>query len=155
DCFQKKLAVAQRAPGVMQAALSDVDADFDQPARGTPLLRSVGGEKIGDGYLTTVGPGFMQLIGAKLLAGRLFDPDNASETAIFNSYASRNPLQPDVVHVVISRAALPILGAATPQEAIGKQFVIGRQDSWKPRAEVIGVVEDWHQRSLRYSVNPL
>ncbi len=80
--------------------------------------------------------GFINLYGIRLLAGR--------------DYVSTdfNPNFSKVRNLIINESASKLLGFATPQDAIGKTIIRGRK--W----DIIGVINDYHQKSLRYPVEP-
>jgi putative ABC transport system permease protein len=128
--------------------------------------RTAEGEEIGRAARISVDTEFLQFMGAKLLAGRFFDPNSAYDTALIEQQkmimasmgqpfvpGAPRPPQPEKAPVIVTRAMLPLLGVDTPEEAIGMQIAT------KPRAqypfEIVGVVEDWHQRPLRYEVHPI
>ncbi|WP_454887478.1 ABC transporter permease [Sphingomonas oryzagri] len=83
-----------------------------------PSLREIG-----------TGPGFFQVYGARLLAGRLFDDRHGGDDAMGRKSA-------DTRNIVINRRAVSTLGFASPEEAVGK--VVGGSN---PRM-IIGVIED-------------
>jgi len=90
-------------------------------------------------------PGFFDLIGARVLAGRLFDPArpgdvNPGKTGDMNSTSLSN--------VVLNRAAVRALGFAGPSQAIGR--IVGGDN---PK-QIIGVVEDMRFRSPRETLPP-
>jgi putative ABC transport system permease protein len=79
---------------------------------------------------------YLGLYNMKIIAGRNFDP------------ADYNPDPSKLHNILLSKAAVKMLGFASPEEAIGKQIESRR--TWT----VIGVVNDWHQKSLRYAMEP-
>jgi putative ABC transport system permease protein len=85
-----------------------------------------------------VSPEYIPVYDIKLLAGRNFDNSD------YNT-------DPKMVHnTIINEHVTRLLGFKMPQEAIGKQIhVEGRQ--W----DVVGVIADFHQKSLRYPLEPL
>jgi putative ABC transport system permease protein len=124
--------------------------------------RTSAGEEIGRAMRISVDTDFLQGMGATLLAGRFFDSNSAYDRAVIERNrlmsgprppGSPPPPKIEVAPVIITRAALTMLGAATPEEAIGQRF------SPKPQSqfpfEVVGVVEDWQTRPLKYSVMPI
>jgi putative ABC transport system permease protein len=179
-----------RCQSGMRNVLSDMrdvsrPAYFEGPLMGGGSLlgsfgRSASGEKLGDSMRVLVDLDFMQTMGAKLLAGRLFDNASAYDRALIDynmamrarskstvrvndsgqmSVSSRvdplagpPPQPPARVPVIISRSMLPLLGANTPERAIGQQiFSLGSETP----LEIIGVVEDWQQRPLRFEPYPI
>jgi putative ABC transport system permease protein len=81
---------------------------------------------------------FIDVYGIKLLAGRNFTRGD------YNYQWQR-------LHTtVINESATKLLGFAAPADAVGKSIVLfGRQ--W----DVIGVINDFHHKSLRYAVEPM
>ena len=95
-----------------------------------------------DAHFTTrkmgVSPEFLNVYDIKLLAGRNF---------ISTDY---NPDWKKIHNIVINENITRLLGFTSPQDAIGKTIhVEGRQ--W----DVIGVTADFHQKSLRYPLEPM
>jgi putative ABC transport system permease protein len=85
-----------------------------------------------------VSPEYIPLYNIKLKAGRNFD--NADYHA-----------DPRKVHnIILNENACRLLGFKTPQEAVGKQIHVERRQ-W----DVVGVIADFHQKSLRYPLEPL
>jgi putative ABC transport system permease protein len=108
----------------------------------------------GKGFQMAVDGDFLQLTGASLLAGRLLDQNSAYDRQQYDAYPTYPKEKFDSVPVVVTRATLPVIGAATPEDAIGKRLMIG-QSFWTKSYEIVGVIEDWHQRSLKYAVSPI
>ncbi len=81
---------------------------------------------------------YLDVYGIKLLAGRNFTPSDHS--------ADWNKLH----NTLINRSAAKLLGFSSPEAAIGKAIISGTK-----RWDVIGVVEDYHQKSLRYPLEPI
>lgn len=78
---------------------------------------------------------FLSLYGLKLVAGRPFSPD----------------FQTDLTEaLLLNQEAVSLLGYASPEEALGKPYVLGRR-----RGHIIGVVENFHFESLHHTVQPL
>ena len=128
--------------------------------------RTADGEEIGRAARIGVDTEFLQFMDAKLLAGRFFDPNSAYDMALIEQQRTmmekmggapgpggQRPTMPVKAPVIVTRAMLPLLGVDTPEEAIGMQI------AQKPRSqypfEIVGVVEDWQQRPLRYEVLPI
>jgi putative ABC transport system permease protein len=78
---------------------------------------------------------FIPVYGMKIIAGRTFSPDFPSDTT---------------KSVVINEATVKILGFTSPIQAIGKKF-----DQWGRHGQIVGVVKDFHYRSLQENVEPL
>jgi putative ABC transport system permease protein len=80
---------------------------------------------------------FLDLYRMKLLAGRNF---------IASDY---NPDWNKLHNTIITESVVKLLGFKSPADAIGKTILSGNKE-W----DVIGVVADYHQKSLRYPVEP-
>lgn len=77
---------------------------------------------------------FIDLYNAQLIAGRGFSRDFGAEQ----------------VNVVFNRKGIEQLGFDDPKEAIGKQI-----EFWGDQCTIVGVVENFHQQSLRDAFEPL
>lgn len=77
---------------------------------------------------------FLDLYDTKVIAGRKFSKDFGAEA----------------VNVVFNRKGIEQLGFDDPQEAIGKQI-----EFWGDQCTIVGVVENFHQQSLRDAYEPL
>jgi putative ABC transport system permease protein len=84
-----------------------------------------------------ISKGFLPLYKIKIIAGRDY------------TYSDFNPNFSLLHNIIINESATKLLGFATPQEAIGKTILRGDQ-KW----EVIGVIDNYHQKSLRYPIEP-
>jgi putative ABC transport system permease protein len=81
--------------------------------------------------------GWLDLYKIKLLAGRDY------------TYTDFNPDFGKLHNIILNESATKLLGFTTPQEAIGKT-ILTRDRKW----DIIGVINDYHQKSLRYPVEP-
>jgi putative ABC transport system permease protein len=93
-------------------------------------------------------PGFFDVVRARLLAGRLFDP---SRPADFNANLDDSGKAPNgsrPANVILNESAMRALHIAAPQAAIGKTF-----GGATPRT-IIGVVADMRFESPRQPVPP-
>ena len=81
---------------------------------------------------------FLNLYGIPLLAGRNFSPQDYNRSF-------------DKLHnILISSAAAKSLGFSSNEEAIGKDIMV-----WNKKWNVIGVIKDFHQKSLHYAMEPV
>jgi putative ABC transport system permease protein len=80
---------------------------------------------------------FIDLYGIKVIAGRNFAP------------ADYNPDYKKLHNVVLSLSAIRLLGFPSAEDAVGRQITL-----YDKRWDVIGVVNDFHQKSLRYAIEP-
>jgi putative ABC transport system permease protein len=81
--------------------------------------------------------GWLDLYKIRLLAGRDY------------AYTDFNPDFGKLRNIILNESATKLLGFATPQEAIGKT-ILNYDKKW----DIIGVINDYHQKSLRYPVEP-
>jgi len=87
---------------------------------------------------TAVDFDFMNLFGIQLLAGRNF-------TTLDHHWDGRR-----LRNILINKSAAQLLGFSSPDAAIGKSIFRGSR-KW----DIIGVVADYHQKSLRYPLEPI
>ena len=85
----------------------------------------------------TISKDFIDLYQMKLLAGRNFVPTDF------------NPDWGKLHNTIITESAVKLLGFKSINDAVGKTIVTGDK-KW----DVVGVVADYHQKSLRYPVEP-
>lgn len=81
---------------------------------------------------------FLTVYGIKLIAGRNFKPADHNQRGV------------NVRAMLINRSAAKLLGFSSPEDAIGKSILRGDR-----RWDVVGVVEDYHQKSLRHPLEPM
>jgi len=84
-----------------------------------------------------VSVGWLDLYKIKILAGRDY------------TYSDFNPDFGKLHNIIINESATKLLGFATPQDAIGKTILRGSRE-WT----VVGVIDNYHQKSLRYPIEP-
>lgn len=133
--FQNEL---KQIPHVVNVANSwtvpgnELGRDFDLSLHGNKDGGQFTTRKVG------ISAEYIPLYDIKLLAGRNFDG-----TDYHTDWGK-------VHNIIINENVRQLLGFKTSQEAIGKQIhVEGRQ--W----DVVGVIADFHQKSLRYPLEPL
>jgi putative ABC transport system permease protein len=81
---------------------------------------------------------FIDVYGIKLIAGRKFEPRDY------------DPDYNKLHNIVLSSSATRLLGFASVQDAVGKQIMM-----FDKKWDVIGVINDYHQKSLRYAIEPI
>ncbi|MGI9542076.1 MAG: FtsX-like permease family protein [Cyclobacteriaceae bacterium] len=95
---------------------------------------------------------FIEVMGIKLLAGRNFhkvkNPDVPREDLL--DYLQTQPRE-----YIVNQMALDVVGWKTPEEALGRQFSWGNGAVQLQRGPIVGVIEDFHQESLKNSIEPL
>jgi putative ABC transport system permease protein len=123
-------------PNVTDAATSQRVPSFEMP-------RSFNVRRAGTtDNLTTrrmgVDNDFFDLYGVTILAGRAFAPEDYTMP-----FSQRD-------RTVLNQYAANLLGFQSPDDAIGKQIMVFNR-IWN----VIGVVADYHQKSLRHPLEPI
>lgn len=78
---------------------------------------------------------YIPLYKMKIVAGRAFSRDFMADTT---------------QAMVLNEAAVKMFGFTSPEQAIGKKF-----KQWKHEGKIVGVVKDFHFRSLQESIKPL
>ena len=89
-------------------------------------------------YINLVDNSFLQTLGVKLVAGRLFSKDFAADT---------------LTSFVINEQAVKEFGFNSAQEAIGKWLAF-EPDGEQLRFTIIGVVKDFHFKDLHETIEP-
>jgi len=97
-------------------------------------------------YHLYVDHGFIDTYGIELLAGRNFRDD---EFSFYSRNREKGP-QP----VIVNKKVLASLGYEEVDDAIGQLIYFARGTS-DQKAEIIGVVENYHQRSLKDGYDPI
>ncbi|MGB6151597.1 MAG: ABC transporter permease, partial [Pricia sp.] len=78
---------------------------------------------------------YMDQLGLKMVAGRGFSRDFVTDST---------------EAMVLNEKAVQLLGYSSPEDALGAKF-----DQWGRQGEIIGVVKDFHFRSLQQNIPPL
>ncbi|HEU4634399.1 MAG TPA: ABC transporter permease [Flavisolibacter sp.] len=89
-------------------------------------------------YINLVDDNFLQTLGVKLVAGRLFSSAFAADT---------------LTSFVINEQAVKEFGFASPQDAVGK-WLAADWDGEQNRFTIVGVVKDFHFKDLHESIEP-
>jgi putative ABC transport system permease protein len=89
-------------------------------------------------FTNWIDDGFLQTLGVKPIAGRLFSKDHPTDT----NYK-----------MVINEQALKDLGLPPPEKAVGK-FLLADWRGQTYRWEIIGIVKDFHFKDLHMPVEP-
>ncbi len=87
---------------------------------------------------TAIDYDFINVYGIKLVVGRNFEPSD------------HDPVGRKLKNILINVSAARLLGFAAPEAAVGKDIMRGDR-KWT----IIGVVADYHQKSLRYPMEPM
>jgi len=122
-----------RIPGVtMMTASTNVPGDEIFWAGGIRRLER-GRETNISGYTVGIDQNYIAAFGLKVLAGRSFSIDFPG----------------DEHRIILNRSMAEALDWKDPEEAIGRQVVQG------DTLEIVGVIENYHQMSLKESITPL
>jgi putative ABC transport system permease protein len=127
-----KLSTVEKTSGVEYVPGSFIWSDFTVHLKGGSLD---GGTLV---RRNTVEPNFMEVLNIKLIAGRHFT----------NSYGTANDNK-----VIITELTAKRLGVE-PEAIVGQEIFAGREGE-KRSMEVIGVMEDYHQSSLKDDLYPI
>jgi putative ABC transport system permease protein len=106
-------------------------------------------EKSSEGYTTTVKPvdwHYLDTYGIKLLAGRWLNDTDEKQSDLDLPQEQRHYVY------ILNEAAIKRLGFANPQSAIGHTIITG---IYGIKAEIAGVVGDYHTTSLHESIEPV
>ncbi|PWT73208.1 MAG: cell division protein FtsX [Bacteroidetes bacterium] len=124
--------------GVNAVALSSSVPGSDNPSATSEIENTKGSLQIANLDLYFVDFDYLNLYKIKVLAGRGFSRDFMTDTA---------------QAMILNEAAIKILGYSSPQQAVGKRF----RQWFRERREgkIIGVVQDFHSRSLQQQIRPL
>ena len=93
-------------------------------------------QRIDLGYIET-GPDFVETLDIELLAGRSFYTGDQSNL--------------DLGKVILNETATRALGWVTPEETIGRQIMLNNEY----KVDVVGVMKDFHVKSLHQPIRPL
>ena len=96
---------------------------------------------------------FIEVMKIKLLAGRNFQKLDTNDSLMKDD--PMNYLQSQPREYIINESALDLVGWESPDEALGKEFSWSISGIQLKRGPVVGVVEDFHQESLRNRIEPL
>jgi putative ABC transport system permease protein len=153
-----RMTAAQRAsvmtawralPGVIAVASSQIAPGFQDTDNWDSYKRPGApgeGPTLGE---ISVGPGFFQTYGARLLAGRLPDLARGEDFITSPKGPQTAGAPPPLRNIVVNASALKALGFSSPASAIG-QIVL---DGVKHR-RIVGVVEDLRFLSPKSPVKP-
>jgi putative ABC transport system permease protein len=129
----------KRIPGITATTYSTVTpGEKNGWVKGGIAIK--GNDKLSDQlYQSNVAPGFFDFFQVKLLAGRLFLPDETNWEG-----GSR--------HIILNKQAALALGASNYTDLIGKTLI--DSDEGNDMGEIVGVVDGYFQNSLDQEVVP-
>jgi putative ABC transport system permease protein len=147
-----------RIPGVEAAALTDIGVATDNQSNQN-IIPPGGNRQVLIGQYS-VGEGYLDAMGLKLVAGRWFDENRPADDTTL-PYPENKDVEKAIaargVNVVINQYAAKKLGFASPQDAVGKVVkseLIG-DDFGLVNITIIGVVGDSRFRSVRTPIEPI
>ena len=122
-------------PGVLSSTVSR-----SVPGGGNPVAYSEIENKTGDMQIANLSVYFIDYdyipqYKIELLAGRAFSKDYGTDTA---------------QAMILNESAIKLFGFTSPHEAIGKRY-----SQWGSEGKIIGVIKDFHFRSLQEKIEPL
>jgi putative ABC transport system permease protein len=127
-------------------------ADFYEGQRSAVFTPERPDDEAGQALPVLVDFGFFETMEVEPVAGRLFSEDLGADRVLLDNPGA----QPALLPVVVSRAFLPIIGASTPDAAIGRRFIQQPQGAPAPSEhEIVGVVDDLLVVSAREPPLPL
>lgn len=122
-------------PGVLSTAMAGSLPGGGNPGAYSQVENIRGEMQIANLDLYFVDWDYIPQLKIKMIAGRAFSRD----------------FQTDTTHaMVLNEAAVKMFGYTSPQQAIGKKF-----DQWGRNGTIIGVMKDFHFRSLQEVIKPL
>ena len=132
DAFKQAL---KSIPGVKSTALSSSVPGSGNPGAYSEIENNKGDLQIANLDLYFVDFDYIDQFKIKVVAGRGFSRDFGTDTT---------------QAMVLNEAAIKMFGYSSPEQAIGKRF---RQ--WGREGKIIGVIKDFHFRSLQQPIKPL
>jgi len=122
-------------PSVRSVALSGSVPGGGNPGAYSEIENKKGDLQIANLDLYFVDFGYMEQYKIKILAGRAFSRSFGTDTT---------------QAMVLNEAAVKMFGYSSPEQAIGKKF-----KQWGREGKIIGVMKDFHFRSLQQEIKPL
>lgn len=136
DESQKAFAeTLAKLPGVKSTALGSSVAGGQNAAAYSEIENKNGDLQIANLDLYFVNENYIPQFGIEIVAGRDFSRDFATDST---------------QAMVINESAVKLLGYSKPEDAIGARF-----KQWGREGKIIGVVKDFHFKSLQQNIRPL
>ncbi|MCF0061028.1 ABC transporter permease [Dyadobacter chenwenxiniae] len=132
DAFKQSLA---DITGVKSTAASSSVPGSGNPGAYSEIENKSGDLQIANLDLYFVDFDYIPQFGLKMAAGRPFSRDFGTDTT---------------QAMVMNEAAVKLFGYSSPEEAIGRRF-----KQWGREGKIVGVVKDFHFRSLQERIKPL
>ncbi len=124
-----------RLPNVTSTAMSSSVPGGGNPGAYSQIENVKGEMQIANLDLYFVDYDYIPQYKMKIIAGRTFSKDFGTDTT---------------QAMVVNEAAMKMFGYSSPQQIIGRKF-----DQWGRKGMIIGVVKDFHFRSLQEVIKPL
>ena len=124
-----------RLPGVISTSMAGSVPGGGNPGAYSQIENVKGDIQIANLDLYFVDFDYIPQYQMKMLAGRAFSRDFPTDTT---------------QAMVVNEAAMKLFGYSKPEQIIGKKF-----DQWGRKGTIIGVVKDFHFRSLQEVIKPL
>ena len=122
-------------PGVQSAALSSSVPGGGNPAAYSEIENTKGELQVANLDLYFVDFNYIPQFNVKVVAGRAFSKEFGTDTT---------------KAMMLNEAAVKMFGYSSPKQAIGKRF-----KQWGREGTIVGVVKDFHFRSLQQDIKPL
>lgn len=122
-------------PGVKSASISSSAPSMGDNTAYSEIENKSGDLQIANLKVYFVDFDFIPQYKIKILAGRAFSKDFGTDTT---------------QAMIVNEAAIKLFGYTKPEEAIGKRF-----KQWGREGKIIGVMKDFHFRSLQQEIKPL
>lgn len=110
----------------------------------------------------SVGFGFFETLGMRMLAGRTFDQQRGTDAIQRPDWMKQNQSPPEgtkelvlPASVILNNSAAKALGFESPDAAIGQQVRMMDSPVSTLLATIVGVVEDFHYRSVHEPIRPV
>jgi putative ABC transport system permease protein len=124
-----------RVAGVNSVAMSSSVPGTGNPGAYSQVQNQKGDMQIANLDLYFVDFDYMKQYQMKMVAGRTFSRDFGTDTTH---------------SMILNESAVRLFGYHSPQDAIGRKF-----SQWGREGQIIGVVKDFHFRSLQNEIKPL
>ncbi len=122
-------------PGVQSTATSSSVPGGGNPGAYSEIENNKGDLQVANMDLYFVDFDYTSQFKIKMVAGRSFSRDFATDTT---------------QAMLLNEAAVKMFGYSSPQQAIGKRF-----KQWGREGKIIGVMKDFHYKSLQQPISPL
>ncbi|MBP7338893.1 ABC transporter permease [Niveispirillum sp.] len=109
----------------------------------------------------TIGDGFFEALGMRMVVGRTFDRDRGTDAIQRPQWMMDGKPPPEGAgtievtgSVILNRSATKALGFDSPEAAVGEQVLTIDSPQTIIRGTIVGVVEDFHFKSVHEPIRP-